>query len=70
MKLGILSDSHDREEALFKGIDLLKEAGAEYFVHCGDVCEKDMLAHLAGLPAAFRNQQLDRLPRIDPVGAM
>lgn len=53
MKLGILSDSHDRQEMMIRAVALLKESGAAYFVHCGDVCEASMLDALAGLPAGF-----------------
>src|SRR5678815_1501055 len=35
------------------GVALLREAGAEFFVHCGDVGSERVLDHLAGLPSAF-----------------
>lgn len=35
------------------GLKALREAGAEYYVHCGDVGELPMLDQLAGLPSAF-----------------
>jgi putative phosphoesterase len=53
VKLGILSDTHDRGHAFAKAVDALRRAGAEYYIHCGDVGSPDMLDHLAGLPAAF-----------------
>ena len=53
MLLGILSDTHDRADAMGEGMRLLRAAGAAYYVHCGDVGSEAVLDHLAGLPAAF-----------------
>jgi putative phosphoesterase len=53
MLIGILSDTHDRVDAMAAGVALLKKAGAEFFVHCGDVGSERVLDHLAGLPSAF-----------------
>jgi putative phosphoesterase len=51
--VGILSDTHDRVDAARAGIKLLREHGAEYLIHCGDVGSEQILDLLAGLPAAF-----------------
>jgi len=51
--LGILSDTHDRVDAAAVAVAALKAAGAEYFLHCGDVGGEGVLDQLAGLPAAF-----------------
>ncbi len=63
MLLGILSDSHDNAPALAAAVALLQQRGAQFFVHCGDICSPSMLDHLAGLPAAFvwGNCDFDRL---------
>ena len=53
MIVGILSDTHDRVDAMAAGMALLREHGAEFFVHCGDVGSELVLDHLAGVPAAF-----------------
>jgi uncharacterized protein len=53
MLLGLLSDTHDRIDAAAAGIAALREAGAAYFLHCGDVGGEGVLDLLAGLPAAF-----------------
>ena len=53
MLLGILSDTHDRVDAMAAAMKLLREAGAEFYVHCGDVGSERVLDHLAGVPAAF-----------------
>jgi putative phosphoesterase len=51
--VGILSDTHDRADASAAGVAALRAAGAEFFVHCGDVGSERILDHLAGLRAAF-----------------
>jgi putative phosphoesterase len=53
MLLGILSDTHDRADAMAAGVRLLRAAGAAYYVHCGDVGDEAVLDALAGEPAAF-----------------
>jgi putative phosphoesterase len=60
--IGILSDTHDRADAAGLAIERLREAGAEFFIHCGDVGSERVLDHLAGLPSAFvfGNTDFDR----------
>jgi putative phosphoesterase len=53
MLLGILSDTHDRYEIMGAAVRALQERGAQFFIHCGDVCTPNLLDHLAGLPSAF-----------------
>ncbi len=53
MLIGILSDTHDRVAAAAAGVAALRAAGAEYYLHCGDVGGETVLDQLAGLPAAF-----------------
>ncbi|MDA8110435.1 MAG: metallophosphoesterase family protein [Betaproteobacteria bacterium] len=52
MKLCIVSDSHDRADALAQAVGQAKAAGAEAVIHCGDLIGaqtvKPALAH--GLP--------------------
>jgi len=62
MIVGILSDTHDRLNAMIAGINVLKSAGAEFFIHCGDVGRQEILDQLAGLKAAFvwGNNDFDR----------
>jgi putative phosphoesterase len=64
MLIGILSDTHDRVETMKLAVALLKNAGAEFFIHCGDVGGTGVLDHLAGLKAVFvwGNTDWDRLP--------
>jgi uncharacterized protein len=51
--VGILSDTHDRVEPTRAAIQLLRQAGAEFYIHCGDVGSEQVLDHFAGLAAAF-----------------
>ncbi len=53
MKIGIMSDSHGRIEAVRSALSLLDEAGVEAVVHCGDVGGFDVLEELAGRRAWF-----------------
>ena len=53
MVIGILSDTHDQYERMGLAVRTLKDRGAGYFIHCGDLCNPRMLDHLAGLPSAF-----------------
>ena len=62
MRIGILSDTHDRAAATKAGLEMLVARGAEFFIHCGDVGSERVLDNLAGLPAAFvwGNNDFDR----------
>jgi putative phosphoesterase len=51
--LGVLSDTHDRVDAMASAMTLLRQAGAQFFIHCGDVGSERVLDHFAGLPSAF-----------------
>jgi uncharacterized protein len=52
MKIGIVSDSHDRAPMLAAAVAEAQRAGAEAIVHCGDVIGANTLRPLldAGLP--------------------
>jgi hypothetical protein len=60
--IGILSDTHDRLESTIAGLNSLRAAGAEFFIHCGDVGGERILDQLAGLKAAlvWGNNDWDR----------
>ncbi len=47
MKIGIISDSHDRIENTSKALSLIKEKGAKVLIHCGDFCAPFMMNELA-----------------------
>ena len=43
MKIGILSDSHMKSGYTKEVIDLLKQKGAQYLIHAGDLCIEENL---------------------------
>jgi putative phosphoesterase len=51
--IGILSDTHDRAEWMSAALHALRQAGAEFFIHCGDIGSETCIDLLAGLPCAF-----------------
>ncbi len=53
MLIGLLSDTHDRLDATIAAMRVLREAGAEFFLHGGDVGGERILDCLAGDKAAF-----------------
>jgi putative phosphoesterase len=53
MLLGIISDTNDRFDVMATAVRVLVDAGAELFVHCGDIGNRKVLDPLAGLNAAF-----------------
>lgn len=62
MVIGILSDTHDRADAMAAAVRRLTANGAEFLIHCGDVGAPSMLDYLAGTPSAFvwGNNDFDR----------
>ncbi|MCK4343464.1 MAG: metallophosphoesterase family protein [Phycisphaerae bacterium] len=51
MILGLLSDTHGEARRTAAGLRLLREAGAEAFIHCGDIGGPEVLDQMAGLRA-------------------
>ncbi len=43
MKIGIISDTHDRIDNLHKAITLLQVRGVQILIHCGDLCAPFMI---------------------------
>jgi hypothetical protein len=60
--IGVLSDTHVREDAAAAGIATLRGAGAQFLIHCGDVGGERILDLLAGSRCAFvwGNNDYDR----------
>lgn len=46
IKIGIISDSHTKHNRAVKAIDMLLEEGVEFFIHAGDIVERDTLEYL------------------------
>lgn len=63
MRIGILSDTHDQMDAAAQAVRMLRQAGAQGLIHCGDVGRAAILDELAGGPAVFvwGNTDCDRL---------
>ena len=53
MLVGILSDTHDSVSAMDAAMALLRQQGADVYLHCGDVGGHHILDRLAGLDAHF-----------------
>ncbi len=53
MRLGILADSHDQLARVRRAVELLREAGAEALIHCGDLSSAPIVAALSVLPGWF-----------------
>ncbi|MCS6975966.1 MAG: metallophosphatase family protein [Gemmatales bacterium] len=53
MILGILSDTHDRLHRTAQAVHLLKQAGAEVLVHCGDITTPDIVWVCSELPCYY-----------------
>jgi len=53
VKLGIMSDSHGKTNLVRQAMETLRLAGAEAFVHCGDIGSLDVLDEFADQPLWF-----------------
>lgn len=47
--IGIISDTHENENAIKKAVKIFKEKNVEFIVHCGDIISPPMLEYFAGL---------------------
>ena len=63
MIIGILSDTHDHADAMAAGLSALAAAGAQFYIHCGDIGSQRCIDLLAGLKSAFvfGNTDFDRV---------
>jgi uncharacterized protein len=53
MKVGILSDTHDQVARTASAVVLLVDAGAETFIHCGDITVPQVVYELDARPSYF-----------------
>lgn len=51
--IGIISDTHENEEAIKKAVKVFKEKNIEFAVHCGDIISPPMLEYFKGLKMKF-----------------
>jgi putative phosphoesterase len=66
MRLGILSDTHDRLGRTLTAVELLVAEGAEALIHCGDLTGPDIVQACAALPSyfVFGNNDSDNVPAL------
>jgi uncharacterized protein len=53
MRIGIISDTHDRSEAVAEAVRLLMDAKVELILHCGDIESPDTVALFKPVPTHF-----------------
>jgi putative phosphoesterase len=53
MRIGVVSDTHDRSEAVAEAVRLLGQHGAELVLHCGDIESPDTVELFKDLPTHF-----------------
>ncbi|HLC60836.1 MAG TPA: metallophosphoesterase [Candidatus Nanoarchaeia archaeon] len=51
--IGIISDTHENEEAIKKAVALFKEKNVDFVVHCGDIVSPPMLEYFRDLKMKF-----------------
>jgi len=61
MRIGILSDTHDRVERTARAVQLLIAQGAQALIHCGDLTNAAVVAECSALPCyyVFGNNDFD-----------
>lgn len=71
MRIGILSDTHDELARTRLAVQLLRDAGAEALIHCGDLASPPIVEALAVLPAwfVFGNHDADTVPSLRKAAA-
>ena len=47
--IGIISDTHENEEAIKKALELFKNRHVDFVVHCGDIISPPVLENFQGL---------------------
>lgn len=53
MRIGVVSDTHDRLETVAEAVRLLTEHRAELILHCGDIETPDTIEAFRGIPTHF-----------------
>jgi putative phosphoesterase len=66
MRIGILSDTHNRLPRTVAAVELLRVEGAEALIHCGDLTGPEVVAACGVLPAyfVFGNNDADNVPAL------
>jgi putative phosphoesterase len=71
MRLGILADTHDQLDRARRAVEVLRAAGAEALIHCGDLASPAVVWALAVLPSwfVFGNHDSDMVPHLQRAAA-
>ena len=69
MLIGILSDTHDEIRRTELAVDVLRSAGAELLVHCGDIVKPDVVRSCSILPLhfVFGNHDSDMVRELEAI---
>jgi putative phosphoesterase len=73
MRIGIISDTHDRLERTQRAVQLLIDAGAVALIHCGDLTGPAIVEACGRLPGyfVFGNNDADSVPALrQAIGAV
>ncbi len=72
MRLGIVSDTHDRHEAVAEALRLFAEQRVEVVLHCGDIESPETVAVFAPIPThfVFGNWDKDRTKLVAAIKAI
>src|SRR5438067_12894450 len=63
MRIGVVSDTHDRQEAVAESVRLLLEQKVELILHCGDIESPETVRVFKPIPThfVFGNWDKDRV---------
>jgi len=66
VRIGILSDTHNRLTRTVTAVQLLRDEGAEKLIHCGDLTSPEIVLACGILPAYFvlGNNDADNVPAL------
>ena len=66
MRIGILSDTHNRVDRTRAAVSILRSEGADMLVHCGDLTTPEVISECAVLPFyfVFGNHDADVVPTL------
>lgn len=60
MRIGVVSDTHDRHEAIAEAVRRLQEQQVELILHCGDIASVEAVQAFRGVPTYFVFGNWDR----------
>jgi putative phosphoesterase len=66
MRIGILSDTHNRLERTAEAVEMLRAERAEVLIHCGDLTGREVVIACGALPSyfVFGNNDADNVPAL------